>query len=157
MQEAEVVDLANDGRGVARVDGKAVFIEGALPGERVRFRVIKRRKHRDEAGLVDVLRASPDRVAPCCAHFGICGGCSLQHLSAPAQLAAKQHQLLENLQRLLFRELAEPAPATKNAKDKRAEIKAAMRELKKISKRIGAAWPAGVSAVEAIREQRRDL
>jgi 23S rRNA (uracil1939-C5)-methyltransferase len=100
VQEADVVDLAHDGRGVARVDGKAVFIDGALPGERVRFRVIKRRRQLDEAGLVEVLAASPDRVVPACAHFGICGGCSLQHLSAPAQLAAKERQLLDNLERI---------------------------------------------------------
>jgi 23S rRNA (uracil1939-C5)-methyltransferase len=100
VQEADIVDLAHDGRGVARVDGKAVFIEGALPAERVRFRVLKRRRHMDEAGLVDVLTASPDRVVPRCAHFGVCGGCSLQHLSAAAQLAAKERQLLENLQRI---------------------------------------------------------
>jgi 23S rRNA (uracil1939-C5)-methyltransferase len=100
VQEADIVDLTHDGRGVARVDGKAVFIEGALPTERVRFRVLKRRRHRDEAGLVEVLVASEDRVVPRCAHFGICGGCSLQHLSPAAQLAAKQRQLLEDLQRI---------------------------------------------------------
>jgi 23S rRNA (uracil1939-C5)-methyltransferase len=100
IQEADIVDLAHDGRGIARLDGKAVFIDGALPGERVRFRVIKRRRHLDEAGLVDVLAASPDRVTPRCAHFGICGGCSLQHLSAPAQLQAKERQLLDNLERI---------------------------------------------------------
>jgi len=100
IHEAEVVDLAHDGRGIARVGGKAVFIEGALPGERVRLRVIKRRRHLDEAGLVDVIVASPDRVVPRCAHFGLCGGCSLQHLSGPAQLQAKQRQLLDNLERI---------------------------------------------------------
>jgi 23S rRNA (uracil1939-C5)-methyltransferase len=100
IQEADIVDLAHDGRGIARLNGKAVFVEGALPGERVRLRVFKRRRQLDEAGLVDVLSASPDRVVPACAHFGICGGCSLQHLSAPAQLAAKERQLLENLQRI---------------------------------------------------------
>jgi 23S rRNA (uracil1939-C5)-methyltransferase len=100
VQEADILDLAHDGRGVARVEGKAVFIEGALPAERVRFRVLKRRRHMDEAGLVEVLVASPERAAPRCAHFGICGGCSLQHLSPAAQLAAKQRQLLENLQRI---------------------------------------------------------
>jgi 23S rRNA (uracil1939-C5)-methyltransferase len=100
VQEAGIVDLSGDGRGVARVDGKAVFVDGALPNERVRFRVIKRRRHMDEAGLVEVLAASPDRVVPRCAHFGVCGGCSLQHLSAAAQLALKQRQLLENLQRI---------------------------------------------------------
>jgi len=100
IQEADIVDLAHDGRGVARVEGKAVFIDGALPGERVRFRVLKRRRQMDEAALVDVLVASPDRVQPRCAHFGVCGGCSLQHLAPDAQLAAKQRQLLENLQRI---------------------------------------------------------
>jgi 23S rRNA (uracil1939-C5)-methyltransferase len=100
VQEADVVDLAHDGRGIARIDGKAVFIEGALPGERVRFRVFKRRRQMDEAGLVEVLRASPERVVPRCAHVAICGGCSLQHLSPTAQLAAKQRQLLDNLERI---------------------------------------------------------
>jgi 23S rRNA (uracil1939-C5)-methyltransferase len=100
VQEADIVDLAHDGRGVARVAGKAVFIEGALPSERVRFRVLKRRRQMDEAGLVDVLVASPDRAAPRCAHFGLCGGCTLQHLAPAAQLAAKERQLLENLQRI---------------------------------------------------------
>jgi 23S rRNA (uracil1939-C5)-methyltransferase len=98
--EADVLDLAHDGRGVARVAGKAVFIEGALPGERVRYRVFKRRRQLDEAGLVDVLTPSPDRVIPRCAHFGICGGCSLQHLAPAAQLAAKQRQLLDSLERI---------------------------------------------------------
>ena len=100
LEEADVVDLAHDGRGIARVDGKAVFIDGALPGERVRFRVLKRRRHLDEAGLVEVLVASPDRVVPRCAHFGVCGGCSLQHLAPAAQLAAKERQLLDNLERI---------------------------------------------------------
>jgi 23S rRNA (uracil1939-C5)-methyltransferase len=100
IQEADIVDLAHDGRGVARLEGKAVFIDGALPGERVRFRIHKRRRQMDEAGLVDVLVASADRVVPRCAHFGVCGGCSLQHLAAGAQLAAKERQLLENLQRI---------------------------------------------------------
>ncbi len=100
IQEADVIDLAHDGRGIARVDGKAVFIEGALPGERVRFRVFKRRRQMDEAGVVELLTVSADRVVPKCPHFGLCGGCSLQHLAPAAQLAAKQRQLLENLQRI---------------------------------------------------------
>jgi len=100
IEEADVVDLAHDGRGIARVDGKAVFIEGALPDERVRFRVFKRRRQWDEAGLVEVLTASPDRVVPKCAHFGVCGGCSLQHYAPAAQLAAKERQLLDNLERI---------------------------------------------------------
>ena len=100
LAEADIVDLAHDGRGIARIDGKAVFVEGALPGERVRLRIIKRRRQLDDAVLVDILAASPDRVVPACAHFGVCGGCSLQHLSGAAQLAAKERQLLDNLQRI---------------------------------------------------------
>jgi 23S rRNA (uracil1939-C5)-methyltransferase len=100
VEEADIVDLAHDGRGIARVGGKAVFIEGALPGERVRFRLLKRRRQWDEAGLVEVITPSPDRVVPRCAHFGVCGGCSLQHFAPAAQLAAKQRQLLDNLERI---------------------------------------------------------
>jgi 23S rRNA (uracil1939-C5)-methyltransferase len=100
VREAIVIDLAHDGRGVAREEGKAIFIDGALPGERVRFRVIKRRRQMDEAVLLDVLVASADRVVPACAHFGICGGCALQHLSGTAQVAAKERQLLEDLRRI---------------------------------------------------------
>jgi 23S rRNA (uracil1939-C5)-methyltransferase len=100
IEEADIVDLAHDGRGVARVQGKAVFVAGALPGERVRLRVIKRRRHADEAVLGDILTPSPDRVTPKCRHFGLCGGCSLQHLAEGAQLAAKQRQLLDNLERI---------------------------------------------------------
>ena len=99
-READVVSLAHDGRGVARVDGKVVFVDGALPGERVILAFTKRRRHLDEARLVEILRPSADRVAPRCPHFGVCGGCSLQHLSAAAQLAAKQAQLMEDLARI---------------------------------------------------------
>ena len=100
LHEAEIVDLSHDGRGVARIDGKAVFVAGALPTERVRLRVVKRRRQMDEAVLVEVLTASLDRAVPRCLHFGTCGGCSLQHLSPAAQLAAKQRELLENFERI---------------------------------------------------------
>jgi 23S rRNA (uracil1939-C5)-methyltransferase len=98
--EADVVDLAHDGRGVARIAGKAVFIDGALPGERVRLRIEKRRRQFDEARLEEIIVPSPDRVTPRCPHFGVCGGCSLQHLAPDAQLAAKQRQLIDNLERI---------------------------------------------------------
>jgi 23S rRNA (uracil1939-C5)-methyltransferase len=98
--EADIVDLAHDGRGVARIAGKAVFVEGALPGERVRLRIEKRRRQFDEAVLVEIVAPSADRVAPKCGHFGVCGGCSLQHLAPAAQLAAKERQLIENLERI---------------------------------------------------------
>jgi 23S rRNA (uracil1939-C5)-methyltransferase len=98
--EADIADLSHDGRGVARIDGKAVFVAGALPGERVRLRFTGKHRHYDEAAVEAVLRASPDRVEPRCAHFGICNGCALQHLAATAQIAAKQRVLLENFERI---------------------------------------------------------
>jgi 23S rRNA (uracil1939-C5)-methyltransferase len=98
--ELGVDDLADDGRGVGRIDGKAVFVDGALAGERVRFRYRRRRSRFDEGELREVLSPAPDRVVPGCPHFGVCGGCSLQHLEASRQILAKQSWLVESLQRL---------------------------------------------------------
>ena len=98
--ELAIADLSHDGRGVARHEGKAVFVSGALPGERVRAKLVRRHRQFDEGQVGEVLEASPDRVEPACAHFGTCGGCVLQHLAPAAQIAAKQHTLLENLARI---------------------------------------------------------
>lgn len=95
-----IESFSHDGRGVGRVGGKATFIEGALPGEVVRFRYLSRRGKYDSGRTVEVVTPSPERVTAPCPHFGTCGGCSLQHLSAPAQLAAKQRILTEQLARL---------------------------------------------------------
>ena len=96
----EITGLSHDGRGIAHLDGKATFIHGALPGETVRFHYTQQQRHQD-AGIADeVLNASPDRVEPACAHYAICGGCSLQHLAPAAQIAAKQQQLIDNLNRI---------------------------------------------------------
>lgn len=89
--------LSYDGRGVAHLDGKTTFIEGALPGERVRFRYFNRRKNFDTGGLTEILTPSPDRVTPPCPHFGVCGGCDLQHLRPEIQIQAKQQILAEQL------------------------------------------------------------
>lgn len=98
--EASITDLTHDGRGVARRDGKAVFVSGALPGERVMAEQTAKNRHFDEARTLDVLEASPDRVTPRCPHFGTCGGCVLQHLDEARQIEAKQRVLLENLERI---------------------------------------------------------
>jgi 23S rRNA (uracil1939-C5)-methyltransferase len=96
----EIIDLAHDGRGVARVDGKTVFIDDALPGERVEWRRVKRGRNFDEGRLTRVLEPAADRVEPRCAHFGVCGGCVLQHLAPTRQLEFKQRQLVEALTRI---------------------------------------------------------
>ena len=82
---------------MARIAGKAVFIDGALPGERVTFRFLKRRGGHDEGVAAALLVAAPERVAPRCAHFRLCGGCSLQHLSPEAQLGHKEGVLMAQL------------------------------------------------------------
>ena len=98
--ETEITDLSHDGRGVAHVAGKTVFVAGALPGERVQLRYTGKHRHYDEAAVETLLTRAPDRVEPRCAHFGVCGGCALQHLAAPAQIAAKQRVLRENFERI---------------------------------------------------------
>ncbi len=97
---AAVTGLSHDGRGIARLKGKTLFIEDALPGEEVIFRVLRRRKDYDEAEIREVVTASPVRVTPRCGHYGTCGGCALQHMDPEAQVAAKQQALLDNLQRI---------------------------------------------------------
>lgn len=98
--EATIVDLSHDGRGVARIDDKAVFVHNALPGERVRLTYTSQRRNFDQGTAIEILEPSPDRVAPRCPHFGTCGGCAMQHLAAPAQLAAKHKVLVDSLQRI---------------------------------------------------------
>jgi 23S rRNA (uracil1939-C5)-methyltransferase len=95
-----IESLGHDGRGVTHLDGKAVFIDGALPGEVVSFEYLTTRKKFDEGRVVEVQQASPDRVEPGCQHFGLCGGCSLQHMDATAQILAKQQVLLDNLKHI---------------------------------------------------------
>lgn len=94
---ARIDALNDDGRGVARVDGKVTFIDGALPGELVRYRVLKGKRNFDQGDLVEVVEASPHRVAPACEYFGVCGGCSLQHLDAAAQIVEKEQVLRDKL------------------------------------------------------------
>ena len=102
----KIIDIKSfdmDARGVGHLDnedgspGKVVFVEGALPGERVSFETTKKKKNW-EAGRMTVLhRESSMRVAPRCPHFGVCGGCSMQHLEPSAQVAVKQRVLEDNL------------------------------------------------------------
>jgi len=94
-----VEDLNHEGWGVVRA-GKTVFVAGALPGETVEYRIRRRERSHDEAELLQVIEASPQRVTPGCEHFGICGGCSLQHLAPEAQRGVKDNMLREALRRI---------------------------------------------------------
>lgn len=94
----EVTKLGHDGRGIAHHDGKIVFVDGALADEVVEAKVTLIRSKYDEANTVNVIKASPLRVQPPCKHFGVCGGCSLQHIDAQAQIELKQQVLAEQFQ-----------------------------------------------------------
>ena len=103
VETGVVADLTHEGEGVVRDSGdggKVAFVAGALPGERVSFRRVSFHRSHDEAELVEVLEPAALRVTPRCAHFGVCGGCALQHLDPAAQLQAKQKELAANLQRI---------------------------------------------------------
>ena len=89
--------MDHEARGITRLEGKTVFVEGALPGERVEFSSFRRKPTFEVARVVRILKASADRVRPKCPHFGVCGGCSMQHLDPAAQVAAKQRVLESNL------------------------------------------------------------
>jgi 23S rRNA (uracil1939-C5)-methyltransferase len=105
MQETfiEIKSLDADARGVGHLEnedgsqGKVIFVEDALPGERVSYEVKKKKKNWEAGRMVTLQRASSMRVEPRCEHFGYCGGCSMQHLEPTAQVAMKQRTLEDNL------------------------------------------------------------
>jgi len=99
-ETARIESVTHDGKGIAAVEGKKVFVTGALVGETVRFQRRKRRRNYDEAELLEVLEASEARIEPRCAAFAACGGCSLQHITAEDQRVIKHRALVDSLQRI---------------------------------------------------------
>ncbi len=95
--ELEIVDIAFGGRGLAKVDGFAVFVDQAVPGDRVMARVVKKKKNYAEARIVELLVPSSDRVDPPCEHSGFCGGCKWQFLNYEKQLEYKTRHVAESL------------------------------------------------------------
>lgn len=100
LVEAHIESLTLEGQGVARIDGKAVFIEGALPGETVAFRYTSYKQKHDEGKVETLLVPSSERVEPKCAHFGVCGACTWQHIALDAQIQHKQQAMLNNLKHI---------------------------------------------------------
>ncbi len=93
-------DLTHEGKGVAHIDGKTVFIDQVLPGEEIKFTYINRRRQYDQGRLYSIDKPSDMRIEPGCPHFAICGGCSLQHIGQDDQIKLKQNILINNLQRI---------------------------------------------------------
>jgi 23S rRNA (uracil1939-C5)-methyltransferase len=100
QQGVIIESLDQEGRGIAHADGKVIFIEGALTGERVTYNAYRKKPSFELAKVDKVLKESYMRVTPKCVHFDMCGGCSMQHLDARAQVAAKQRILEDNLERI---------------------------------------------------------
>ena len=99
-ETATITAVSHDGRGIAAVSGKKVFVGGALEGEAVRFVRRKSKRNFDEAELLEVLEPSADRIEARCEAYGRCGGCVLQHISADQQRDIKFQTLRDNLERI---------------------------------------------------------
>nr|WP_314898927.1 23S rRNA (uracil(1939)-C(5))-methyltransferase RlmD [uncultured Deefgea sp.] len=97
---ATVESLDHEGHGVARYEGKTIFIDGALPFETISFSSYRKKPTFENAQAIIIHNESFMRVKPKCPHFGVCGGCSMQHMEFGAQVAAKQRILEDNLQRI---------------------------------------------------------
>ena len=95
--ETQIEGLSHDGRGVARIEGKVWFVEGALPGETVSVKRLKGRRSYSTGVVDSIIVKSADRVKPKCGYFGICGGCAVQHLSYAGQLDFKKQVVSDAL------------------------------------------------------------
>lgn len=96
-EKITVHSLSHDGRGITQIANKTTFVSGALPGETITCNITKKRGSYNEADVVQVIEPSTQRVTPPCKHFGVCGGCSLQHMNDTAQMELKQNTLLDQL------------------------------------------------------------
>ncbi|GGP24070.1 23S rRNA (uracil(1939)-C(5))-methyltransferase RlmD [Silvimonas iriomotensis] len=100
MPQARIESLDHEGHGVARVEGKTIFVDGALPFETVTYNTYRKKPNFENAQAMQILTESFMRTKPKCPHFGVCGGCSMQHMEFTAQVAAKQRVLEDNLERI---------------------------------------------------------
>ena len=98
--EADVDDLTHAGEGVVKIGGRVYFVPGVLPGEAIRFTAGRKRRGKFNGRLQEILRVSPHRVEPACTYFGVCGGCTFQHLAEDRQRESKEKILLDNLERI---------------------------------------------------------
>ena len=100
LVEVEIESLSAEGRGIAHVNDRIVFVDQALTGETVLFKYTKLSKNIAEGRAVEILKASPERVEAKCSAFEMCGGCSLQHMDSDAQLQLKQQTFLDHLEHI---------------------------------------------------------
>ena len=98
--DLKIEDVAFGGKGVARAQGKAVFVPYTIESELISAEIAREKKQFAEAELVEVKQSSPNRIAPQCPYFGRCGGCAYQHIDYQHQLAIKWRQVRDALQRI---------------------------------------------------------
>lgn len=96
----QIESLSHEGRGIARVDGKTVFVDAVLPGEEVRIQFTRVHRRYSEARVIEIIRPAPARIPARCPHFMVCGGCSFQHVDQHFQIAHKQKTMLEQLRHI---------------------------------------------------------
>ncbi|WP_379136700.1 23S rRNA (uracil(1939)-C(5))-methyltransferase RlmD [Paenibacillus sp. sgz500958] len=96
----DIIGMTHEGEGVGRVEGFTLFVQGALPGEKVQAKVLKTKKQYGYAKLLKIVEASSDRIGPPCEIYDQCGGCQLQHMDYTAQLAWKRQLVVDNLERI---------------------------------------------------------
>jgi len=100
IENIEIIDTASKGKSVAKHDGRAIFVQGGVPGDICDITVLKRRKKYWEARIEKIHTYSKKRTEPKCEHFGTCGGCKWQNMKYESQLSFKQNEVLNNLKRI---------------------------------------------------------
>lgn len=110
VENVEITGVAAEGKSIARVDDMVVFIPYGAPGDVVNIKLDKKKRSYAEAHIVNMLKPSPDRVAPVCEHFGVCGGCKWQHIPYESQLRHKRDQVVDALTRIAKVEIPEVNP-----------------------------------------------
>ncbi|MEC3557342.1 TRAM domain-containing protein, partial [Bacillus thuringiensis] len=96
----DIIGMNHDGEGVGRADGYTLFVQGALPGEKARVKVLKTKKQYGYTKLLELVEQSPNRIAAPCPIYDQCGGCQLQHMSYTGQLEWKRQLVVDNLERI---------------------------------------------------------
>ncbi|MFH1488394.1 MAG: 23S rRNA (uracil(1939)-C(5))-methyltransferase RlmD [Pseudomonadota bacterium] len=100
LVELHIEKMAHGGQGVARLDGFVLFVRGGVPGDRIRARVVRKKKDYAEANILEIIESSPDRITAPCPYSGFCGGCQWQHVRYEQQLQYKKGIIEESLQRI---------------------------------------------------------
>src|SRR5690625_7636090 len=99
-KDIEIVDIAEEGKGVGKHEGLVLFVDKAIPGDIVDVEIVRRKKKLYEARIIEIKKPSEWRADPFCSHIGVCGGCKWQHLTYEGQLHFKQQMVESTLQRL---------------------------------------------------------